>query len=69
MVDSAHIGEVNEGLIVQDVKRIVVLKGCSKTVGIGDEAEGQKCKDIEEVRIDNSGFFCILRPQCSNPYC
>ena len=46
MVDSAHIGEINEGLIVQDMKSIVVLKGCSKTVGIGNETEGQKCKDI-----------------------
>jgi hypothetical protein len=44
-------------LIAQDVERIVVLKGCSKTIGIGDETEGQKCKDIEEVRIDESGDF------------
>ena len=57
MVDSAHIGEINEGLIIQDVERIIVLKGCSKTIGIGDETKGQKCKDIEEVRIDNSGCF------------
>ena len=57
MVDSAHIGEINEGFISQDMERIVVLKGCSKTVGIGDETEGQKCKDIEEVRIDDSGNF------------
>ena len=46
MVDSAHIGEINEGFISQDMERIVVLKGCSKTIGIGDEAKGQKCKDI-----------------------
>ena len=46
MEDSAHIGEIKEGLIVQDMERIVVLKGCSKTVGIGNETEGKKCKDI-----------------------
>lgn len=57
MVDSAHIGEINEGFISQDMEPIVVLKGCSKTIGIGDETEGQKCKDIEEVRNGDSGNF------------
>ena len=57
MVYSAHIGEINEGFISQDMEGIVVLKGCSKTVEIGDETEGQKCKDIEEIRIDDSGNF------------
>ena len=43
---SAQIGEIKKGFISQDMEKIVVLKGRSETVGIGDETEGQKCKDI-----------------------
>ena len=37
--------------------KIVVLKDYIKTIGIGDEAEGQKCENGQEVGIDSSGNF------------
>jgi hypothetical protein len=52
-----QIGEIEKSFIAEDMVKIVVLKGCSKTIGIGDEAECQKCKNRYEVGVDTLGVF------------
>ena len=54
---SAQISEINKGFISQDMEKIVVLKGRSETVGIGDKAEGEKCEDRDEAGIDTLADF------------
>jgi hypothetical protein len=52
-----QIGEIEKSFIAKDMVKIVILKGCSKTIGIGDETEYQKCKNRYEVGVYTPGVF------------